>query len=443
MYHGFDACSLEAISNPVEHAAILHPAGSQGRVAIARRFPGGSKPWQEQTLPIWELEEALSALLGESDVYLSVQRFRGWRRIAQLAELGALAVDVDYYRISELRKLHPLGVLEVALTKLRRAKMPEPSLAIASGRGIYLFWLHRPVPRAALPRWNACQKALWEALRPLGADRNALDAARVLRVIGTRHSEAQVLVEALSPPGEVWEFDRLADEVLPLTRTELHDLRIRRALKRAEKPQKHPTAAPKRFTAETLWEARLSDLQTLRNIRWFGEPLPDLRNRWLFIAGVGMSWIAVPQVLQRELFALAREVGGWTEGKTRSKMQAVFRTAREAAAGKRVRFAGVEWDSRYRLKNQTIIDWLEITGEEERELRTIISSEERRRRERERDEKRRREAGATTRKMYEGRAVQRRSEALKMAADGMRAPAIAEALGVSIHSVKGYLYRDV
>ena len=51
-------------------------------------------------------------------------------------------------------------------------------------------------------------------------------------------------------------------------------------------------------------------------------------------------------------------------------------------------------DPRYRFSNQRIIEELEITGEEEREMRTIISDDERRRRDRERDEKRRREAGA-------------------------------------------------
>ena len=38
-------------------------------------------------------------------------------------------------------------------------------------------------------------------------------------------------MEALTPAGDVWEFDTLADEVLPLTRAEVMDLRIRRAAK--------------------------------------------------------------------------------------------------------------------------------------------------------------------------------------------------------------------
>lgn len=133
----------------------------------------------------------------------------------------------------------------------------------------------------------------------------------------------------------------------------------------------------------------------------------------MFVAGVGMSWLAMPAVLQRELFALAREVGGWTEGRTRSKLQAVFRTSREAVAGKRVEWAGVDWDPRYRLKNQTIIEWLEITPEEEREMRTIISDDERRRRDRARKDP------EMTRTEYLTRAAKRRVATRKLSAEGL------------------------
>jgi hypothetical protein len=54
------------------------------------------------------------------------------------------------------------------------AAKTEPTLAIGSGRGLYLIWLYRYIPRAALPRWTACQKVLWEVLKRLRADRAAI-----------------------------------------------------------------------------------------------------------------------------------------------------------------------------------------------------------------------------------------------------------------------------
>ncbi len=280
-------------------------------------------------------------------------------------------------------------------------------------------------------------------LRPLGADRSAIDAARVLRVVGTRHREAGVLVEALAPVGDVTPFEDLAGRILPLDRADLRDLRVQRALRAARKGPEGLHAPPQGFTKATLWEARLGDLQRLRELRFMDAHMSDYRDRWLFLAGVAMSWLAVPAVLQRELYALARQAGGWTETRTRSKLQAVFRTAHQAARGERVHYAGVAVDPRYRFKNQTIIDFLEIDADQEREMRTVISDDERRRRDREEKEERRREAGAMSRREYEGRAQDRRSEARRMASEGLRGDEIARTLGVSIHSVRGYLYRDV
>jgi len=56
---------------------------------------------------------------------------------------------------------------------------------------------------------------LWEVLKRLGTDRAAIDAARVLRVMGTFHSETGVVVEALVPVGEVRGFEELAMETSP------------------------------------------------------------------------------------------------------------------------------------------------------------------------------------------------------------------------------------
>jgi hypothetical protein len=426
------------VRTPREHGRLVH-GGGMGRVAIAQKVPSGF--WRERSHPVEVAIELLKHYGGQEDTFLSTQRFRGRRRIAHLLCLGSLHMDLDFYRIPELAGVHPLAVLELTLSTLEKAAMPSPTLAIGSGRGLYLLWLHGPIPRAALPRWTACQRELWEVLKPLGADGAAIDAARVLRVVGTVHREATVVVEALAPVGEVRDFEELAKEILPLDRAELRDLRVQRALKGSERRSESLQAPPEGFTKATLWEARLSDLQRLRDIRFMDAEMADYRDRWMFLAGVAMSWLAVPAVLQRELYALARQAGGWTEAHTRSKLQSVFRTAHEAAKGKKVQYSGFEVDPRYRFKNQTIIELLEITAEEEREMRTIVSDDERRRRDRQEKKERRQEAGAMDREEYEGRARDRRSEARRMASEGFHSDEIAKTLGVSIHSVRSYLYR--
>jgi hypothetical protein len=143
-----------------------------------------------------------------------------------------------------------------------------------------------------------------------------------------------------------------------------------------------------------------------------------------------MSWLAVPPVLRRELYALAAEIGGWTEARARSKLSAVMSRAHAAARGERVEWAGLEWDPRYRLKNQTIIELLEITSEEERELKTIISDSERRRRDRDRKNP------EMTREEYLVRAAKRRVQARRLAAEGKSVRQVAKELGISKSQVQ-------
>ena len=393
----------------LEHAALLHPTGTDGRVSVARVDEHGR--WREKSHNVKKLPDLIAEIAGETDTYLSMSRFFGRREIAHLWQLGAMYVDVDYHKVPEYRDAHPLGVLDDVLAALERAQIPAPTLALFSGRGLYVIWLHNAVPRAAAPRWNAAQRELWKALEPFGADRNALDAARVLRVAGTVNSKSGAFVERVAPVGEVYDFDALAEEVLPLTREELAEIRDIRAARARRKPPESPVTPPRGFTVGTLWEGRLTDLQALVDMRFLdGRLPPGQRDNWMLIAGVAMSWICVPQALQRELTSLARQVGGWSEREAASRLQAVTKRGHMAARGEKIEWpigSGRMVDPRYRFKNQTIMELLEITADEEESMKVLISSDEARRRDRKRKEKERREAGMVSRAEYEGAALAR------------------------------------
>lgn len=431
------------LDGPEAHARVLHPADAPGRVTLAIRNGGR---WLEFSCPVSDLAYTVRSLAGQTDVYLSQNRFWSkYRRIAWLAQLDALYVDLDYYRRPELQHLRPWHVLDLALEALEDQHLPVPSFAVSSGQGLALVWLHSPVPRAALPRWNACQRRLYEVLAHLGADPRARDAARVLRLVGTVHGKTGALVEALTPAAPPWPFDRLADEILPLTRAELYDLRVRRALRRARQ-QEAQVRPPEGFTVATLWEARLSDLQRLLDLRFWRPLPPGHRDVWLFIATVAMSWLAIPQVLVREAFALAREVGGWDEREARSRLQAVLSRAFAAARGERVEWMGQQVDPRYRMRTETILEWLEITPEEQRHLQVLVGPEIARERERQRWHERQKAAGRGTglsREEYlaqaRAEAEERRKEARRLAAEGKSQKEIAELLGVDRRTVWRWL----
>ncbi len=424
------------VTDPREHARQLHEGGL-GIVVLGRKGNGGG--WFERRYPVEVGIEVARHHAGKQNVYLSMQRFRHGRCLAELLTLSSMYVDVDFYGRAQYQGWHPYQVLEAVMQTTDAAGIPRPTLAIASGKGLYVVWQHGPVPRQALPRWQRAQQELCELLKPYGADPASKDAARVLRMIGTRNDSETVY--GLLPVGEVYAFDQLADAVLPHTRAELHDLRIQRALRAGRSPAEARRRAPEGFTAQTLHERRLTDLQALWEARGYGLLRPhDHRHRWLFYAASSMGWLATDaRVYRREVASLAADIGGWRERRAMVDLGSVIRRVEAAFRGATVEYMGEAVDPRYRATNQRIIEDLEIEPDEERAMRTIIGADECRRRDREDKERQRRAAGMMERQQYEGRARQRREDARRMAAAGKTRREIAEALDLHPKTVQRYM----
>jgi hypothetical protein len=393
---------------PSQHAEALHPVKAKGQVFIARKLPPAGK-WTTDPDPYhpWELDMVLYGIAGDRDIYATMNRFEGRRKVLQqhVCELSAIFADLDFYDLPELAGRTPEAVFELVLERLRSAGMPEPSLAICSGQGLYVGWLHSPVGWKELPKWQDCQYRIWRIFKSLGADPRARDAARLLRLVGTTNSKNSGPVYALRDAGPRQSFEDLAASILRADLGEdeeqpgadLYDLRAQRATRR-----------------ESLWLARWVDLQTLRRLRYGDEQMKDFRDRLLFVAGVALSWITdppEPKFFERELLGLAEEWGGWDEGRSRSKLQAVLERVRMVAGGQTVMWQGIEIDPRYRFRSNTIVEWLEITAAEQHQMFNLIGANEKRRRNTESKREKRRAAGSQPRPQYdEARKLSRQND---------------------------------
>jgi prophage antirepressor-like protein len=414
---------------PADHVRLLHPEGRRGVATIVQRDP----VWLERAIPLADLPAFAATMRGAVDVFVSQQSFYGWRRISQLAHLGAAYVDIDY-RTTAWAGETPERVTYAVQLALQDARVPPPSYILATGRGLLATWLHDMVPRAALPRWMAVQQRLADVLRPLGADLRALDAARVFRLSGTIHGGVGALVRpvwSVVPFDRLWRwnFEDLAQEVLPLERAELIVLGARRAERAARGEGPTPT---RHLTAATFWETVLADLQRLRTRRWFGNLPAGQRDTWLFLAGTAMSWLAPPFALERELRALAAEIGGWDSHECDSRMASVFRRAKLAAAGGVSKWRGKLVDPRYRCKAATAVDWLAITPTEMRDagLRVLIDQDRARELAAERQTAHRRRAGVQERGAYEVAAAVRAGEAAALRSSGLSWAKVATQMGL-------------
>lgn len=434
-----------------QHIENLHPNNSRGGlrngvVSFAQRVRGQEKPWKEWTAPvgggaILEAERLLQQD-NRTDLYVSQAAFWKWRSIAQLTAIGACYADLDYHNVARWRAKAPRDVAGAVLGVLEEAMVPHPSYVLSTGRGLVCVWLTELLPRAVLPRWNAVQKRLGTILEPFGADKRALDAARVFRLAGSQNSSAD---RDRRTVGMIWchgspeaptrhDFGTLADEVLPATHAELISLRSERAKRKAE--GKDSTRPVVHLSGATYWESVLSDLQRLRAHRCPEGSLPEgQRDSWLFIAGVAISWISPPEVLGREIMSLAREAAGWCDNETKSRMSAVIKRAKQAADGQKLKFGEREVDCRYRMRAGTIIEWLGIDPTEQRAagLRALVDDRDRKRElSVERMEKSRREKGVKDRTSQQAARLEMGGMALYLQAKkGMRRDDLAAHFNVS------------
>jgi hypothetical protein len=178
-----------------EHAALLHPRGGWGLVTVAHIDPTEEEydnRWKQKIYSVNELHVAVGEYAGRKNVWVSLNRFRGGRRVANLQQLCAVYSDCDFYKIPELAGKDPAFAAECASEQLRLEGIPDPSLIVSSGQGLQLVWFLEPIPAHALPRWTAIQNRIHEALRPVGADAGSKDAAQVIRLAGTVHGKRAV-----------------------------------------------------------------------------------------------------------------------------------------------------------------------------------------------------------------------------------------------------------
>ncbi|MGX5722824.1 hypothetical protein [Shinella zoogloeoides] len=442
------------VFGPRQHLSALHPENTRTRsglrkgvVSFAQRVVDGRKNWKEWTVPvggdaILQAEEILGRTGGE-DVYISQQSFGRWRGVADLTALGSNYVDLDYHTRARWKEQRPGDVAAAVLHKLEEQGLPLPSYTLSTGRGLVCVWLTELLPFAVLPRWTLVQKALAEALTEFGADKRALDAARVFRLAGSVNSRAEwdrrhvemVWCQGRPEAPARYQFGTLADEVLPFTQADLVSLRAARATRKAEGRDKGIKPA-KRLTQTTWWATVFQDLQRLRLHRnpETGALPPGERDTWIFLAANALSWIDVPDVMNHQIKILVRQATDWTDAEAEARLSTVIKRAKQAASGLKLEFDGREIDPRYRFKASTIVEWLGIDPAEQRAagLRALVDEDRRRELNTERTRQSRHRRGAADRSAQQAARLEMGRECLYLASNsGMNRNDLAARFGVS------------
>jgi len=424
--------------SPADEAGCYHDTARHGFFSLLIACEGGKRQYSYR---LSLMPTVLSHLDHSRDTWLSQAEFiKPNRRVVNLARIGLLFADLDTYREPWAQGRSPEQQTEVLLYHCDTEGLPRPSLVIFSGRGLQAKWLlDGTVPRAALPRWNACQRYLIDRLAGLGADPAAKDASRVLRLVNTVNSKSgevcRVIHVEQGPDGEPirYNFEYLAEVLLPVARWDIEADRKARADRRQFKLlQGGKTENLRRLNGRQLAWDRLEDLRRLAEIRGGvveGERMLHLfwRLNFLLLSGATHSG-----QMYHEAAALARELDPRWNYRS-AELMTLYAKAKAFEAGEKVEFGGKQFAPLYTPRNDTLINLFRITDDEQRQLRTIISRDIAAERHRKREEARRRAAGAKAHGTEQDRATAR-----LMRAQGMSLRSIAAALGVHYTTVRNW-----
>ena len=293
------------------------------------------------------------------NLYISINTFYStYRRLEYLKELKAQFIDLDIYNTGFTKDQVLMNLDENYFNK----SIPRPNFIIDSGRGLYLIWLINAVPSKALPLWKAVEEYLYSVLKPLGADRQALDATRVLRVPGSVNSKSGSVVEILEEYDYIYDLREIQNNYLP----EL-------------KPNKNKKGRPKKtvfiFRERSLYYARIQDITKLCELREYD--LKGHRELILFLYRYYLCYFTedVEEALKDVLELNRQFIQPLSESEA-------IRATRSAET------VYIKKEKQYKYKNDTLIDLLDISEEEQRHMSTIISKNEYKRRHNEQEKKR-------------------------------------------------------
>lgn len=372
---------MNALKLAQDHVAFHH-GGADGWVAIAKKSGNAFKQYH---YPAAELAQHLSEWTGE-DVYFSQNTFyKPQRRIDSIRQLRSLYVDLDVYNVG-LSPEYALGKLEYDYFG---RDVPDPNLVIFSGRGLVLVWNIDPVPYQAMPLWKALEGHFIKCLEEIGADPKASDPARIFRLAGSVNSKNGAIVKTQ------YRHDY---------RYDIHDLKYDYLPEIEKKSQKkgRNTKIVHMFNVYTLHLARARDIATLVELR-NGE-VDSYRELICFLYRYfTCCYTSDPETALEQTKSInaefshplrEREVVSATKSAQKAWEATSDKRANEIAKSLGYPGAG------YRLKNSTIIDWLDITDDEQKNLSTIIGSKEKRRRNAASKMQARRAAGVIPREEY-------------------------------------------
>lgn len=404
----------------------FHHIDSDGWITLATKENGNFKQYHYR---IDELQQKLSEWTGQN-IYFSQNTFyRPQRRIENIRQLRSLYVDIDCYT----KELSPQQVLMYLDSEYFNQTIPEPNYIIFSGRGIVLVWLIEPVPFKALPLWQAVENFLFKQLESFGADSKATDAARVFRIAGTVNSKNSKNVKVEYRNEYRYALRDIQDTYLP----ELKPKKERQSKEGRQDKNKVANL----FNTYTLHFNRIRDLVKLIELRNYD--VEGHRENILFLyrywscCYLKDSAEALRQTLELNA-EFVKPLSKREAEKATQSAEKAWNAKNDEVANYTAITKGFRRGAGYNFTNAKLISMLDISLDEQKHMKTIISNEEKQRRK----TVKRREQGVKPRDEYiseQQKVTQDRIEAIKRLMNenpGIKTKQLAEMLSITPRRVR-------
>lgn len=339
---------------------------SEGFITVAKM----KKHWQQY---YFEGINDLTINLNDKDVYISQNTFNNRsRRLTHLKELKALYIDIDCYKVN-LSKEATKYFLENDLY----GQIPVPNMLIDSGRGLYYIIFLENTKVEDLPKWQLVERYLYEKLKNLGADNKALDATRVLRVVGSTNSKNNELVKVIDTYDYQYTLDEIIENYIPEVGEDRKEKQKPKGVRKKGRKKKFVSL----FNLYNLYYTRFKDIKKLVEIRNY--EMTGYREITLFLIRYFLNvYHGDDDLVMEEVIEINNS---FTEP---LEINEVFNATRSGAIG--------ATESVYKYSNDKLIKLLDITPSEQKEMATIIGkSEKYYRNNKNRREQRRNEEGLT------------------------------------------------
>lgn len=377
---------------------------SEGFITVAKM----KKHWQQY---YFEGINDLSINLNDKDVYISQNTFNNRsRRLTHLKELKALYIDIDCYKVNLSKE-----AVKYFMENDLYGQIPVPNMLVDSGRGLYYIIFLENTVAEDLPKWQLIEKYLYEKLKDLGADNKALDATRVLRVVGSTNSKNNSIVKVIDTYDYQYTLDEIIENYIPEVIEDRKEKQKPKGIRKKGRKKKFVSL----FNLYNLYYTRFKDIKKLVEIRNY--EMTGYREITLFLIRYFLNvYHGDDDLVMEEVIEINNS---FTEP---LEINEVFNATRSGVIG--------ATESVYKYSNDKLIKLLDITPSEQKEMATIIGkSEKYYRNNKNRRDNRRDENGLTQR---ESSKLNNENEILELKRKKYTLKQISEKLNLSIDYVK-------